>query len=92
MLIQNGADVDHVEKDGSSALNRAAIRGNLNQNSFDPFAIVNKADKMLSFIIFSVGNEKVVDLLLQNGANVNLINKFGHSALHRAVFKGNCEM
>lgn len=40
---------------------------------------------------FITGNEKVVDLLLQNGANISIINKFGHSALHRAVFKGNTE-
>lgn len=30
----------------------------------------------------------MANLLVQNGADVCIVNKYGHSALHRAVFKG----
>lgn len=35
-----------------------------------------------------LGNEQIADMLIQNGANVNQLNKYGHTALHRAVVKG----
>lgn len=35
-----------------------------------------------------IGNEKIVELLLQNKANVNMANKYGNSALHFAALSG----
>lgn len=34
------------------------------------------------------GNEVIVDLLLKNGANINHVNEFGKTALHRAIEYG----
>lgn len=38
-----------------------------------------------SRLLCNVGNAKIVELLLRNGANVNHQNEIGKAAIHRAV-------
>lgn len=35
-----------------------------------------------------VGNEKVIETLIQNGANINMTNQFNETLLHVAATKG----
>lgn len=37
----------------------------------------------------SSGHSRIAELLIQHGANPNVVNQHGHSALHRAVVKEN---
>lgn len=46
--------------------------------------------KIKVFIIYTrLGNEKIVELLLKNGANVSLLDENDRTALHYAVQNGN---
>lgn len=44
--------------------------------------------KVFLFIFVCLGHKQLVDLLLQNGANVSLPNNFGTTPLHWAASKG----
>lgn len=39
---------------------------------------------------FVAGNEKIVDMLIKNGANVNAVNNAGDVPLNLAAAEGNC--
>lgn len=40
-------------------------------------------------VLCCLGHDRIAELLILNGANPDLVNQYGHSALHRAVVKGN---
>lgn len=44
---------------------------------------------MIEIRYFLVGNERIVNLLIENGANANLANDEGKTALHTAATHGN---
>lgn len=76
-LIANGADVDKKDRNGVSAVEAAAATGNL-----ELFEMVAKASRMtLSEPMFldkalDGGNIKIVEMLLDKGANVNATLQF----------------
>lgn len=43
---------------------------------------------MIDFYIY-LGHEDIVDLLIENGANISAITKAGNTALHAATVNGN---
>lgn len=40
-------------------------------------------------VIFSLGHENIVKLLLENGADINYVNEYNGTALAAAIYKGN---
>lgn len=57
-----------------------------------PLVILKKKFQMSELIgikTFSSGNEKMADLLIKGGANVNISNADGLSPLHQAAACGN---
>lgn len=55
----------------------------------NPLAIINMQIEFVNLFSLHLGYEKVVELLIQNGANVNAVNKFNISILHYAAKGGN---
>lgn len=81
ILIDRGADVNVMNKNGTT-LHWAATRGISNN-----FTLKFKQPiKILSFLCS--GNDKIVDLLVDNGADINLKNNDGKTALDIALEKG----
>ncbi len=74
ILLENGADVNAKNNDGSTPLHYAIQFG----------ASGNGHESVVSCF----GNENIVSLLLENGANVNAKNDFGSTPLHTACFFG----
>ena len=92
-LIENNADVNHVDIDGSNALFLAAYSNeNMVKLLLDHGANANHANKEGTTVLMNAahtGNENIVKLLLNNGADVNKIDNKGSSALSYAVNYGN---
>lgn len=84
-LLKNGAKVNSLTKSGSSPLLGSAFQGSYNKN-------YKAKKKRLNLQIMSnhltSGYEKNADLLIKNGADVNLANKNGATPLHIASFNG----
>jgi hypothetical protein len=73
-LLKNGAEVDSVDKYGSSALHHAAVRGNIEivKILIDHGANVNlrnKRDRTPLMFAESMGHQEVIALLKAHGAN-----------------------
>lgn len=49
---------------------------------------VSKKRKRETFSIFQKGHNKIAELLIQNGANVNIVGKSNNTALTWAAYKG----
>lgn len=81
MLLQNGVNADSPNQFGNTALQAAALSGNWAKWS-------TKCLKMIDFYIY-LGHEDIVDLLIENGANISAITKAGNTALHAATVNGN---
>lgn len=88
LLIQNNASFNAVNKDGWTPLQIAAYAGNLIFIffSFLYFTICRKKPDQYSF----PGHEKVVEILIQNGANMTIVDESDETALHLAAKNGNC--
>lgn len=85
MLIETGSDVNPVALDGSTPLHVAALEGR--SDSIIP-AICSFFIYLIFLFCFFVGREKVVQLLLENGADTNRLNNLGQTALVVAKQKG----
>ena len=82
MLIKNGADVNKADKLGLTPIFFAAI------NSKNSKTNVWFSVKMLQFFplnLFKSGNEKVIETLIKNGANVNIATRDKVTPLSRAI-------
>jgi len=93
LLVDRGADVSAVEKDGSTPLHRAATKGHeaLAQLLIDRGADVSAADKdglTPMHRAAANGHEALARLLVDTGAEVSATNKDGWTPLHFAAWKG----
>jgi len=99
-LIDNGADVNQVEKDGYTALHLACNKGEnlkIAEYLLDHGADVNKRDhnrarKAPIHVACLNQNRKCVRLLIENGADVNKKDCDGNTPLHIACKEGNFEI
>lgn len=78
-MLQNGADANHADISGMTALHQAAAFGNY-------IRAIKKFNFRLN--ISRSGREKVVELLIRHNAEVNKKNGRGKTALHLAAERG----
>lgn len=79
-LIENGADVNHLDKVNNSVLILAIQSGNF-EKFHQPFNLKARFYVCLGF-------ERAAQLLIQKGANVNVKNHRGKTALIVAASQG----
>lgn len=91
VLLQSGAPVDALDKDGSTALVAAASYGQL---AMVQFLVMNRANvdfqdavyRTTALIAAAVGGRTgVVKFLLEHGANPNLLDRYNKTALLYAI-------
>lgn len=80
LLIKNGADVNAVDQNGVSSLQLAVFESNYANPS---------SGEQNNHHFIHLDYKRVVDLLIQSGANVNHQDNEGKSVLHWAAPKGN---
>ena len=107
-LIMRGADVNLVDAYGSTALHYAAFIGSeiIVQNLLNAGAdlnAVNEAEASPLLTAFyqmetNISNsrmqeyEKIVDILIRQGADVNFVDSYRNNALHYAAYIGSAEL
>jgi len=90
ILLEEGAKVNHQDKDGQTALMKACVSQNIEliELLIESGAEVDLQDKRgwsaLSRVA-SGGNLSIVQLLVKQGANINSQDKLGHTTLMRAT-------
>ena len=94
MLVEAGADVNHVTKTNSTPLRAACFEGRLDivkflcENKAD-YHIANKYNNTCLMISSYKGHQEVVEFLLATGADPNTKALCGASALHFSAEIGN---
>ena len=94
LLVEAGADVNHVTKTNSTPLRAACFEGRLDivkflcENKAD-FHIANKYNNTCLMISCYKGHQEVVEYLLDTGADPNTKALCGASALHFSAEIGN---
>jgi ankyrin repeat protein len=97
LLIEKGANVNAVSRDGDNPLNGAILSGNIeivellikagaNVNAVNATS-VNGYTPLYRAI--SEENNNIAKLLIEKGANVNVASANGYTPLHRAISEGN---
>lgn len=88
LLIKIGAEVNAKSRDGANPLHNAAVNSRylLNQRTENRFLFYYFC-QIMSLLI--VGNEKVAELLIKHGANVNDEDNAGITPIFYAVSNGN---
>ncbi|XP_014270743.1 putative ankyrin repeat protein RF_0381 [Halyomorpha halys] len=93
LLISEGADI-YTMIDGEFMLHKAAREGNVNavinliNSGFNRIDIVDLNDATPLYLAVEHGHYKVVELLLNRGANPNVRNKDLWTPLHKAAIAG----
>ncbi len=93
-LIELGADIHIVDKDGWSVLHRACFDGDVELVEFllQKGLAVNGLTKSKSSPLDIACSEKsleIVEMLVAKGAEINVANKYGNTPLHEAARQGN---
>lgn len=83
ILVKNGAYVNLKNKNDKTALDIAVEKG----TSLSQFASTKRNKMNLNY--FWPGFGKIVEILIQNGANAKLANRDGKTPLDIAVERGN---
>lgn len=81
LLLQNGANIDAQNKFKLTPLAVAVQNGIVNFFQFIHLQSIKKYRKIL-------GYEKIVDLLIENNAKLDITDKNGYTVLHIAAQKG----
>ncbi|XP_058127922.1 26S proteasome non-ATPase regulatory subunit 10-like [Anopheles ziemanni] len=89
LMVKAGADINHRNRGGHSALQYACSKGRLDIANYllNEGADVNIVDKIGDTPLHratSLGHNHIVDTLLLHGANPNKANKEGNTPLHLA--------
>lgn len=84
MLIKNQANVNIVGAMGWTPLHEAAKYG---KNIY--YIIWSRNISIGIYIFTNLGQVEFVEILIKHGANINLVDKYGHTALHTASIFGN---
>ena len=97
-LIQQGVDVNHCNKDGSTAVHGAAHEGNLDvlkllhSNGANIHQETSNGTNCIMSASLGTGDCKTVTWLIQQGVDVNHCNKDGWTAVHGAAHEGNLDV
>lgn len=81
-LLNHEANTNAIDHDGGTALMYAALRGNI-------LIYFKRKLKLGFFFVFNSGHKKTCELLIQNGADLNILNIVQQIALHWAILGGN---
>ncbi|GAB1604155.1 uncharacterized protein LOC115219084 [Argonauta hians] len=95
ILLDYGADINSKDHLGNTALKMCVKGGSIEIVQFliERGSDVNSVDhKGITPLMDSVFNLKLVELLLQNGANLYATDSRGNTVLHFAACKGNLEV
>jgi ankyrin repeat protein len=96
-LIQQGADVDVLDKSGRSPLHRAAEGGRIDIADLllthdADVNLPNSSSESALVLASAKGQMEISRLLLQRGADVNFQTKEGFTSLHRAAQNGHLDV
>ena len=89
LLIKSGANVNAVNDDGNTALCMAAVYSNERVSSIFPGNIGHSEEQSTGLWTGENGDKDIASLLIANGADINIINKYGNTALLYALLKEN---
>ncbi len=98
VLIQNGTDVNAVDKWKRTALLIAAYYGHVDvtkvllQNGADVNAVNVDKQTALHVAGMNTNSEKLAKVLIQNGADVNAVGWYKWTALHKAADEGHADV
>lgn len=85
LLFKNGAKVDEKDDEGRTPLELSVANGNIILGSiFSSFHLLKPF-----FCFTQLGNQKIMNLLIKNGASLNATGSDGKTLLHIAAETGN---
>lgn len=78
MLINRGADPNLEDNKGNTALHYATMKGELIFMNYLKEIVFKKG-------LFSTGQDRIIQKLIEKGADINFTDDEGNTALHSAV-------
>lgn len=84
--LVNNANNNIADDSGESLLHWASFIGKF-QSLYG--ILFSKSNKSSNDLLLHLGNENITDFLLKNGANFNLVDKYGRTSIYLAARYGN---